>query len=95
MTERFRLKQLEVAAFRGAREKVAIPLDKPLNIIFGPNGSGKSTLTTAVEWALFPREADLQGEHNINERRDWQIGHVHANAPLPWSSIFRPGKKCM
>lgn len=80
MSSRYRLNRLEVAAFRGAREKIAIPLDKPLIIIFGPNGSGKSTLTTAVEWALFPREADLQTEHKIDERRDWQIRHVHANA---------------
>ena len=80
MSSRYRLNRLEVAAFRGARDKIDIPLEKPLNIIFGPNGSGKSTLTTAVEWALFPREADLQTEHKIDERRDWQIRHVHANA---------------
>jgi exonuclease SbcC len=73
----FRLTKLEVAAFRGVRDKVSIPLDRPLNIICGPNGSGKSTLTTAIEWALFPTEVTKLKETGIDERRAWEVRHLH------------------
>jgi DNA repair exonuclease SbcCD ATPase subunit len=76
---RYRLKHLKVAAFRGACDEVSVPLDKPLVVIYGPNGAGKNTLLTAVEWALFPKEATLLKEHEIRERTDWKEQHVHAN----------------
>ena len=77
MANRFRLKRLEAVAWRGIGSAVSIPLDQPLNVIFGPNGSGKSSLLTAIEWALFPREALRLSDHGIGERRDWEIRHIH------------------
>ncbi|MEK7996633.1 MAG: AAA family ATPase [Planctomycetota bacterium] len=79
MTGRFRLHSLQVSGFRGAREKITVPLDKPLNIIAGENGSGKSTLVTAIEWALFPKEATTLADHEIDERRSWEVKHVHGD----------------
>jgi len=79
MTPRLRLKRLDVANFRGAREKLRIPLDRPLTVIHGPNGSGKSTLLTAIEWALYPQEAAKLAESRIDERRSWQVRHVHGD----------------
>src|SRR6266852_1230343 len=77
---RYRLKHLEIAAFRGVRDPLKIPLDKPLTVIYGPNGSGKSTITAAIEWALFPKEATKLGEHAIRERgTDWDIRHIHTD----------------
>jgi DNA repair exonuclease SbcCD ATPase subunit len=76
---RYRLKHLEIAAFRGIRDSLKIPLDKPLVVVYGPNGSGKSTITAAIEWALFPKEATRIGEHAIRERTDWEIRHIHCD----------------
>lgn len=76
-----RLKRLELDAYRGAADRIAIPLDAPLNVIYGPNGSGKSTLATAIEWALFPVQASLLGESGIEERRSWEVANVHAGRP--------------
>jgi DNA repair exonuclease SbcCD ATPase subunit len=76
---RYRLKHLKVAAFRGACDEVSVPLDKPLVVLYGPNGAGKSTLLTAIEWVLFPKEATLLKEHDIRERTDWEVRHVHGN----------------
>lgn len=75
---RFRLVRLEAAHWRGIGDAVAIPLDQPLNIIYGPNGAGKSSLLTAIEWALFPREAQRITDHHIAERRGWETRHVHS-----------------
>jgi DNA repair exonuclease SbcCD ATPase subunit len=74
---RYRLKHLEISAFRGVRDTLKIPLDKPLTVIYGPNGSGKSTITAAIEWALFPTEAVKLGEHAIRERTEWEVRHIH------------------
>jgi DNA repair exonuclease SbcCD ATPase subunit len=76
---RYRLKQIEIESFRGVRDPLKIPLDSPLVVIFAPNGAGKSTITTAIEWALFPKEAVLLGHHNIRERTDWEIQHIHGD----------------
>jgi chromosome segregation ATPase len=86
---RYRLKHLEIAAFRGARDRLSVPLDKPLVVIYGPNGAGKSTLTTAIEWALFPREASLLREHDIRERTDWEVRHVHSDQGNRTTSAHR------
>lgn len=79
MTMRLRLKRLELTSFRGAREKLRVSLDKPLTVIHGPNGSGKSTLLTAIEWALYPQDSVRLGENQIDERRNWEVRHVHAD----------------
>jgi DNA repair exonuclease SbcCD ATPase subunit len=90
---RYRLKHLEVAAFRGVREKLSLSLDKPLVIIYAPNGAGKSTLTTAIEYALFPKESTLLKDHEIRERTGWQVQHVHGNhEPYVRLTLTREGK---
>jgi DNA repair exonuclease SbcCD ATPase subunit len=76
---RYRLKSIEIEAFRGVRSQLKMPLDKPLVIIYGPNGAGKSTVTTAIEWALFPKEAVLLTEHAIRERTGWELKHIHSD----------------
>lgn len=81
MSGRFRLDTLELSGFRGVREKLSVPLDKPLNVIAGPNGSGKSTLLTAIEWALFTKEATTLNDHHIDERRSWEVKHIHGDEP--------------
>lgn len=75
---RFRLVRLEAAHWRGIGDAVSIPLDQPLNIIYGPNGAGKSSLLTAIEWALFSREAQRITDHHIAERRGWETRYVHS-----------------
>src|SRR5260370_315780 len=77
---RYRLKEIEIEAFRGVRDPLKIPLDSPLVVIFAPNGAGKSTLTAAIEWALFPKEAVRLGAHEIRERTNWEIRHIHGDA---------------
>ncbi len=80
MSNRFRLVGLRLAAYRGARERISVPLDEPLNVIFGANGSGKSTIATAIEWALFPVESAKLKETGIDERRGWRVRNVHSKA---------------
>jgi DNA repair exonuclease SbcCD ATPase subunit len=93
MSERLRLKNLEISAFRGARDTVSLPLDRPLNVIFGPNGSGKSTILAAIEWALYPKQACTLGEHGIDERREWQIRHVHGKEQPSVKLVLAAGDK--
>lgn len=81
-SDRFRLKRLEAAAWRGIGTAITVPLDQPLNIIYGPNGSGKSSILTAIEWALFPRETLRITDHGIGERRDWETRHIHGRGGL-------------
>lgn len=93
MSERLRFKSLEIAAFRGARDRLSLTLDSPLNVIFGPNGSGKSTILTAIEWALYPRQACTLSEHGIDERREWEIRHVHGKEQPFVRLVLAAGEK--
>ena len=46
------LKQIELSAFRGVRDKLLVPFGSAFTVITGRNGSGKSTVCDAIEFAL-------------------------------------------
>lgn len=64
MSNRIKLKRLNIAGFRGIRTPV--PLDFGVNcrslVLFGSNGDGKSSFSDAIEWFLTDRIAALQRE---------------------------------
>jgi len=57
---KFKLKQLEIANFRGFRGVHVIPFDRPVVAIYGPVGAGKSSIVQAVEYALFGQQLEVR-----------------------------------
>lgn len=47
-----KLREIEIAGFRGFRNRVSIPLGEGFTVITGRNGSGKTTVCDAIEFVL-------------------------------------------
>jgi DNA repair exonuclease SbcCD ATPase subunit len=61
-------RSVTIEAFRGFRDRVAVPLDASVVILTGPNGTGKTSLFDAVLWCLtgrIPRLEALRARKNV------------------------------
>src|ERR1700677_233063 len=72
-----RLNKIEIAGFRGFRERTNIPFGAGFTIITGRNGSGKSSICDAIEFVLTERlsrfsEADVEGGERISDYVWWR-----------------------
>ena len=79
-----RLKQLELAAFRGFKEPTTIRFGTGFTIITGRNGSGKSSICDALEYVLTRRlsrfgPTDVEGGERIDDYIWWRNGERSAN----------------
>ena len=54
------LKKLSISGFRGAGDRLDIPLAHR-TLFYGPNGSGKSSLMQSVAWTLYGKIPVLSG----------------------------------
>lgn len=57
--DRYTLKSIEIAGFRGYRNAKLLGLDDQSCLFFGGNRSGKSSTLGAIEWCLFSEFASL------------------------------------
>lgn len=79
-----RLKQLELAAFRGFKEPTTIRFGTGFTIITGRNGSGKSSICDALEYVLTRHlsrfgPTDVEGGERIDDYIWWRNGARSAN----------------
>ena len=74
-----KLKELELAGFRGFREGVRIPFAPGFTILTGRNGSGKSSVCDAIEYVISRQlsrfaPSDVEGGERIGDYLWWRDG---------------------
>jgi chromosome segregation protein len=74
-----KLKELELAGFRGFRDAVQIPLAPGFTVITGRNGSGKSSVCDAIEYVISGQlsrfaPSDVEGGERIGDYLWWRDG---------------------
>jgi len=57
-----RLKNLEIAGFRGINEGIKLNIDGKSLLLVGENGVGKTSVLQAIEWGLLDEVAFLEGD---------------------------------
>jgi chromosome segregation protein len=78
-----KITQLELAGFRGVRDKVSIEFPSGFAIITGANGTGKSTICDAIEYALsgsILRHPESKETGETFEDYLWWRGHGHVES---------------
>jgi DNA repair exonuclease SbcCD ATPase subunit len=78
MVNRWILKEITIAGFRGFIEPKTFLISEPFILFDGPQGSGKSSTLVAIEWGLFGDEIAKKGI-GIDERRDWKVRNTNAD----------------
>ena len=71
-----RLKQIDIAGFRGVRACISIPLNGSSLLLYGDNGSGKSSITDAFEWFYHDRVGHLSTE-GIGKKGISALRNIH------------------
>ncbi|MBU1182672.1 MAG: AAA family ATPase [Proteobacteria bacterium] len=78
MVNRWILKEITIAGFRGFIEPKTFLISEPFILFDGPQRSGKSSTLVAIEWGLFGDEIAKKGI-GIDERRDWKVRNTNAD----------------
>jgi len=78
MGDRWILKEMTIAGFRGFVEQKTFSTSVPFILLDGPQRSGKSSALVAIEWGLFGDEIAKKAI-GIDERRGWKIRNTNAD----------------
>lgn len=78
MGDRWILKEMTIAGFRGFVEQKTFSTSVPFILLDGPQCSGKSSALVAIEWGLFGDEIAKKAI-GIDERRGWKIRNTNAD----------------
>lgn len=78
MVDRWILKEIAIAGFRGFIKPKTFSISEPFILVDGPQRSGKSSTLVAIEWGLFGDEI-AKKEIGIDERKGWKIRNTNAD----------------
>ena len=78
MIDRWILKEITIAGFRGFIEQKTFSISEPFILFDGPQRSGKSSTLVAIEWGLFGDKI-AKKEIGIDERKGWEIRNTNAD----------------